>query len=114
MPQFYKSLPVSQGTLAEQRRLRMNTRPPVGIIADQGNYSYGFDGNKYWVAEGVLQHLMTGIHLTFDEAKMLYDALQWNNNGIDSSIVNNAIRAGRKAKHTGQTLFWFYVDSLNN
>ena len=113
MPQFFSTLPTPQGVYTESRKRRLNTQNPVGLIGQQGDYTYGFDGRKYWVAEGVLQTLVTLVHLTFDEAKMLFEALVWVSSEVDYSRVNQAVRAGRKAKYNGQTLFWFYVEQLS-
>lgn len=83
-----------------------NTSLPIGTIAEKHNFSYGYDGKKYYVTEGCLRHLVTRIHLTFDEAKQLFDALCFNfPNNPNSKEISALIRQSRKEKLEGYDLF---------
>jgi hypothetical protein len=86
---------------------------PIGTIAENLNFSYGYDGKKYYVTEGAFQYLVTRIHLTFDEAKQLFEALTFNNvEDICTKKVSNVIKSARKSKFEGDNLFWHFVKSL--
>ena len=86
---------------------------PIGIIAENNLYAYGFDGQKYYVVEGVLQYYITKIHLTFDEAKQIFDALTFVGNvEICTKKIGSLVKLARKNKLFGQNLFWFFVKKV--
>ena len=86
---------------------------PIGTIGENSNFSYGYDGKKYYVTEGAFQYLVTRIHLTFDEAKQLFEALTFiNSESTCIKKVSNVIKTARKAKWQGNDLFWWFVKTL--
>jgi hypothetical protein len=111
MPQFNIHTPKTPSDMKAARLSKITL--PVGIIGNNHFFSYGFDGNTYYVTEGILQYFVTKMHLCFDEAKQLYNALTF----IDASepntkIINQAIKQGRKKNLSEDKLFWHLVDNL--
>jgi len=111
MPMFNIHTPKTQSDMKAARLSK--TTLPVGIIGNNCLFSYGFDGNTYYVTEGILQYFVTKMHLSFDESKQLFNALTF----IDASepntkIINQAIKQGRKNNLSEDKLFWHLVDSL--
>jgi hypothetical protein len=115
MPQFSHHTPVSQGDLAHARKVAklLQTHFPVGCIGEQGNFSWGFNGTTYYVAEGVLEHTVTKKVLSIDEAKQLFNALVFNAiSEVHSSIIVKAINQAKKHRLSGDDLMWFLTDIL--
>ena len=112
MPLFNTNLPTPLGNLAKARKNKIKL--PVGTIGESNNFSYGFNGEYYYVTEGILEYYVTKIHLKFDEAKQLFDSL----NFIDAvepspKTVAVAIRSARKSRLKGANLFWHFVDTID-
>ena len=116
MPMFYKHLPtcpIRNRAAANIDRI-INHRRPIGVISEGNHFAYGFDGDKYFVTQGVVCEFVTGIHLSFEEAKALFDALQWNAAGWSCyKAVTAAVRKARKKKLAGDSLFWFFQETLS-
>jgi hypothetical protein len=118
MPQFAIHTPMtSQDLRASINKSKLSkTTLPIGLIGESKglNFVYGYDGDKYYVAESVFEYLVTRVHLTFDEAKELFNALVF----IDKTepltkSVSLAIKEARKQKLSGGDLFWFLTDNIN-
>lgn len=111
MPQFNLHTPKTQ---SDMKAMRMNrVKLPIGLIGDNNRFAYGFDGDSYYVTEGVFSHLVTRLSLSLDEASNLFYALDF----IDASepcnkIVSSTIKNARKKKLSGEDLFWFFVDCV--
>ena len=114
MPKFYTHTPKSQGNMKDVRVGNRKASLPIGLIGESSSFAYGYDGDKYYVTEGVFQYLVTGVNLAFDEAKQLFNALDFNNS-IEPSVksVSSAIKDSRKEKLSGDDLFWFLTDKFN-
>ena len=87
---------------------------PVGLIGENNNFAYGYDGEKYYVTENsILDYLVTKTYLTFDEAKQLFDALTFNNEHAPAPTkVTRLIKSARKQKLNNDNLFWHFVEGL--
>lgn len=116
MPQFSYHTPTSQGDMAARRKANKSLKQklPTGKIGENTNFSWGYNGEYYYVCEGVLEHLITNIHLTLEEAKRLFESLSF----IDSSepcpkSISQAIKGSRKDELKGDDLMWFFVDALS-
>jgi len=114
MPQFSEHLPVTEKAMKDARyEYRRAKTLPIGLIGENNKFAYGYDGNKYYVTEGVLYHLITKICLTLSEAKQLYNALSFNCEfEACSSTVSKAIKASRKKQLSEDGLFWFLVEEI--
>ena len=92
----------------------INNSLPLGTIAENNLFSYGYNGKTYWVAFGVLHQKVTLKSLTFDQAKALFDALTFI--GIEDpsyKLIDNSIKQIRKQKITSyNNLFWFFTESI--
>ena len=114
MPQFYTHIAKSQGDMKE---IRENSRPvslPIGLIGENKDFAYGFDGDKYYVTEGVFGYIVTGIHLAYDEAKQLFNALTFIEASEPSvSVINTAIKLARKKSLSGDDLFWMLTEKIS-
>lgn len=87
---------------------------PIGIIAENKSFAYGYDGKKYYVTKGFLGYLVTRIHLKFHEAKYLYEALSFLENVCPfKKNINTLIKSARKQKLTGDDLFWHFENGLS-
>jgi len=114
MPQFAIHCPVS----AFEMRKRLlpqyfNNHNPIGVISKNGEFEYGYDGDKYYVTESVFKFFVTKIHLSFDEAKQLCNALSF----IEALApctkkVALSIKNARKQKLSGDTLFWHFTETV--
>lgn len=116
MPQFSYHAPVSQGDMAAIRELANASKRslPIGKIGENVNFSWGYEGNFYYVAEGVFEHFVTCIHLSLDEAKSLFEALVFVESVEPSQkLISQAINASRMSSCVGDDLMWFYVDTLS-
>jgi hypothetical protein len=116
MPKFSYHVPVSQGDMAAIRKLASASKQslPLGKIGESHNFSWGYEGNFYYVAEGVFEHLVTRIHLSLEEAKSLFEALVFIESVEPSQqLVSQAINASRKGMYVGDELMWFFVDELS-
>ena len=111
MPLFNTNLPTTQGDLTKARLNKVLL--PIGTIGESNNFKYGFDGDYYYVTEGILDYLVTRIHLQFDEAKQLFDALNFlEASEPNPKLIASTIRNARKQKLKGIELFWYFVESL--
>lgn len=116
MPQFSIHTPKSQ---SDMTAIRMNSRAskrylPIGKIGESLNFSWGYNGEAYYVAEGVLEHLITRINLSLEEAKKLFEAVTFiESNEPCTKAVSKAVNASRKEKLIGDELMWFFVDALS-
>lgn len=114
MPQFNIHLPKSQ---SDMKAIRENSRKlflPIGLISENHNFSYGFNGDYYYVAESTFGYLVTRMQLAFEEAKQLFNALTFAEaSEPKASDINNLIKSSRKEGLSGDNLFWFYVDALS-
>ena len=114
MPQFATHLPATdkamKGARAEYNRVK---NLPIGLIGENNQFAYGWDGDKYYVTEGVFQYLVTKMHLVIDEAKQLFNALSFNNCSEPcSKQITSALKEGRKQNLSGDSLFWFLTDKI--
>jgi hypothetical protein len=114
MPQFYKNLKSTDKAMIEARTEYNRVKNlPIGLIGENNMFAYGWDGEKYYVSEGVFQYLVTKIHLGFDEAKQLFNALCFMNCSEPcSKKLASAIKKSRKQKLHGDSLFWFFCDNI--
>jgi hypothetical protein len=115
MPQFSHHTPVTQGDLSNARKAAklVQTNFPRGCIGEQGNFSWGYDGHTYYVAEGFLEHLVTKAELSLDEAKQLFNALVFNLScEVHSSLIVKSIKQARKQRLSGDDLMWLLTDLL--
>lgn len=116
MPQFSKHLPSTDKAMKEARaeynRVRSLT---IGLIGESNQFAYGWDGDKYYVTEGALNHLVTKVHLTIDEAKELFNALSFNDCSEPCpKQIGSALKESRNQKLSGDDLFWFFEKQLSN
>ena len=116
MPMFSINAPktTSDMSLARKKSKMVNYKKPIGQIGVSERYQYGFDGINYYVTEGILSEFVTRIHLTFDEAKQLFNALNWIEDcNFCFKKPSELIKKARKKKINNDDLFWFIVDNLN-
>lgn len=116
MPQFYPHTPTSQGDMAAIRKASRASKQvlPIGIIGEGINFSWGYNGEFYFVSEGVLEYLVTRIHLTLEEAGKLFEALNFTESSEPcQQTIFKAIKTSRKEKLIGDKLMWFFVDALS-
>ncbi len=86
---------------------------PVGLIGENNKFAYGYDGEKYYVTEGAFQYVVTRMHLAFEEAKQLFEALTFENASEPcAKVVNALVKSARKQKLNGNDLFWHFVKGL--
>lgn len=86
---------------------------PTGEISRFGlNASYGFTGKYYYVALGALNHYITNIHLTFDEAKQIYSAISFCQKFEHFKNLNSWIRECRRRALQENDLFDYLVDRI--
>ena len=115
MPMFATQTPTTNGDLTTARKASKLSeyKKPIGDIGVSDRYQYGFDGDKYYVTEGFLCQYVTQVHLSLDEAKHLFNALNWVGD-IDFcyKLPSKLVKEARKKKINGDSLFWFFVDSL--
>ncbi len=110
MPQFNIHSPKSQ---SDMKAIRENSRK-LFLISENHNFSYGFNGDYYYVAESAFGYLVTRMQLAFEEAKQLFNALTFAEASEPKAIdINNLIKSSRKEGLSGDNLFWFYVDALS-
>ena len=115
MPQFSIHTPATQSDLAKARKVNnlKQNHFPVGVIGDSNGFSWGYDGDTYYVAEGVFEHLVTKMALSLEEAKQLFNALVFSSAYEPSNkVVVSAIKAARKVKLSGDDLMWKLIDLL--
>jgi len=113
MPQFNLNTPKSQ---ADMKTIRENNRRqvlPVGIIAESLGYAYGYDGDTYYVTEGSFYHLVTKIVLSQDEARQLFNVLDFEELVEPTSKdVSRVIKSARRLKLSNDDLFWYLQQEL--
>jgi hypothetical protein len=117
MPQFSHHTPVTQSDLANARKSARLVQKhfPIGCIGEQGNFSWGYDGKTYYVAEGVLEHLVTKACLSLDEAKQLFNALVFSASyEVHGSLIAKAVKKARKKRISGDDLMWCLIDLLSS
>ena len=115
MPQFSHHAPSLPETLAKARSLSKlkQSHFPIGVIGESNSFGYGFNGEYYYVTEGVFSFLVSKVHFTLDEAEQLFNALTFIDASEPSSkIVSMAIKSARKQQLSGDDLMWNFVDSL--
>lgn len=115
MPQFSIHTPKTQSDMRHIRKVEKLRQQhlPIGVIGQQGEFSWGYNGTSYYVSEGVWDYLVTRVHMTLDEAKQLFNALVW----IEAKdtllkIISNLIRSIRKLNISGDELMWKFIDLL--
>ncbi len=87
---------------------------PIGVIGENDSFKYGYNGEYYYVTEGILEYYVTKMHLTFPEAKALFDALVFIGNDNTCSLsVTSTIKKYRKKDFMNKSLFWGIVDILS-
>lgn len=113
MPQFSHHIPITQSDMALHRMSQFSL--PVGVIGAEGNYSWGYNGDCYYVTEGVLDHLVTTIKLSLDEAKQLFTALGFVClSEVPVKVISDGIRVARKQYFSHDNLMWFLVDHIED
>ncbi|PIB27194.1 hypothetical protein BFP78_15795 [Gaetbulibacter sp. 5U11] len=114
MPQFYNNLPSTDKAMKEARAEYNRIKNlPIGLIGENNQFAYGWDGDKYYVVEGAFQYLVTKTYLVIDEAKQLFNALSFNNSSEPcQKQITYAIKEARKQKLSGDNLFWFLTDKI--
>lgn len=118
MPQFSYHTPIASSTLRNMINSEklVNYKRPIGVIADSINYSYGFDGETYWVALGILKHSLTNAKMSFEESKAVHDALVFNESNIHlidcGKSFTNLLKQARKECNSYDSLFWFFVNKI--
>jgi hypothetical protein len=117
MPQFSYHAPATQSDLAKSRFLAKLQQSdfPVGLIGSQNGFSWGYDGSSYYVSEGVFEFLVTNMKLSLDQAKQLFNALNFINAIEPSSkAISRAIKLARKKHLLGDDLMWFFIEELDS
>jgi hypothetical protein len=117
MPQFSIHTPKSQGDMAAIRKFAQLSKRslPIGVIGENNNFSWGFNGKYYYVTQGVLSHLLTQAHLSLAEAEKIFEALTFGNvEDVCSKALYITINQARKTGLSGDDLMWFYFDALTN
>jgi len=86
---------------------------PVGVIGENASFAYGYDGDKYYVTEGVFEHFVTRVSLSFDEAKQLFEALTFSN-AVEpcAKMISKLISSARKNNLKGMDLFWHFENGI--
>ena len=95
---------------------RMNrTTLPVGLISENNDFAYGYDGDKCYVTEcSLLDYFVTKTALLFDEAKALFEALSFIGDPAPKPTeITKLVKAARKQKLINDDLFWYFVDGLS-
>ena len=114
MPQFNIHSPKSQ---SDMKAIRENAKKhilPIGLISENHNFAYGYNGESYYVTESAFAYLVTRMQLAFEEAKELFNALTFAEaSEPKASDINNLIKSSRKEDLSGDNLFWFYVNGLS-
>ncbi len=111
MPKFNLHTPKTQSDMKAMRMSQVSL--PVGLIGENNNFAYGYDGEKYYVTEGAFQYVVTRVHLAFEEAKQLFEALTFENASEPcAKVVNTLVKSARKQKLNGNDLFWHFVKGL--
>jgi len=117
MAQFNIHTPKTQsdaGSIRKASRLSKK-QLPAGLIAEGRNFNYGYGGEYYYVSEGVVGFLVTKVHLSFDEAKSLFSALEFIGSSEPSpAMVSSVVKESRRARVCGDRLLWFFVDRLES
>lgn len=113
MPQFNKHTPKSQG---DMKAIRENNRVqslPTGIIAESLGYAYGYDGDTYYVTEGSFYHLVTRMSLSQDEARQLFNVLDFEQLiEPHPKTISRVIKSARRLKLSNDELFWYLQQEL--
>ena len=112
MPQFNLHAPKTQG---DMKAMRMNnTKLPVGLIGENSNFAYGYDGEKYYVTEySILDYFVTKTELVFEEAKALFDALTFVGKPAPKPTeITKLVKFARKQKLIGDDLFWHFEEGI--
>jgi hypothetical protein len=112
MAQFNIHSPKTQGDMKSIREASRKQVLPIGLISENRNFAYGYDGDKYYVTESI-GYLVTRMQLAFEEAKQLFNALTFvEASEPKSDTINSLVKSSRKQDLSGDNLFWFYVDGL--
>ena len=116
MPQFNQHITTSQGDMAANRakaKLLKNNDLPIGVIGESPNFSWGYNGKHYYVAEGAFEHLVTRTPLSLEEAKRLHESLVFTESSEPcNKLISQIIKKSRKVKYNGDDLMWFFVEAL--
>ena len=111
MPKFNLHTPKTQSDIKDMRIIKVSL--PVGLIGENNDFAYGYDGDKYYVTEGSFQYIVTRMHLSFDEAKHLFEALTFQNASEPcTKVINALVKYARINKINGKDLFWHFVKGL--
>lgn len=112
MPQFNLHTPKTQSDMKAQRMNR--TTLPIGLIGENNNFAYGYDGEKYYVTEySILDYFVTKTALLFDEAKALFEALIFvGKSAPKPTEITKLVKSARKQKLSGDELFWHFENAL--
>lgn len=122
MPMFHNSAPksISSVRASVNASKLVNYKRPIDIIGHSGIFSYGYDGYKYYVTEGVFPSILTTARLSLDKAKALFDACTLATAphgygfGLDPKAVTASVKEARRKKLTGDDLLWHFVDLLES
>lgn len=100
----------------QNKQKQVSSDLPIGIIGEEGRFSYGYNGTTYYVTEYcILDYYVTRTHLKFEEAKKLYEALVWVSYPAPKpSEVTKMIKRSRKKKLTGDNLLFFFIEWIRN
>lgn len=119
MAQFSVHSPVSSSTLRNKinKNKLIDYPKPIGVISENHNYSYGYEGDgNYYVTMGLLGELVCGrLKMTFDQAKQMYDALNFLEipaPELNYKLCVKALKEARKNKMEGNKLFFFFVQNI--
>ena len=116
MPAFFTHTPTHSSTVRASINADKltNYKKPVGVIGEDVDKSYGFNGDTYYVEVGVFPILAFGrMEMTFEQSKSAYDAIslfdidtfKW-----DFNRAKKALKEARKNKLTGDELMFFFGD----
>lgn len=116
MPQFALHAPKTQSDMANLRqKFRLdNAVLPVGVIGESKNFAYGYNGEYYYVTEGILCHLVTRKHLSFEESQKLFEALNWTEHSEPCpKTISTLIAGARKDGLIGDDLLFHFINSFD-
>jgi hypothetical protein len=121
MPQFNTHAPKSASTLRNQIKMQsldldMQSKP-IGVISENFDYSFYYDGESYRVSVGFFCYLAVGrSRMTFEQARTLYNAclfegLEPVNFDFDKCI--KAFKTIKRSTLTGDNLMFLWIDLLS-
>lgn len=117
MPQFYPHTPKSQCEMKAIREFFRVSKVllPIGLIGENSNFAYGYDGEKYYVTEySILDYFVTKTALSFEEAKALFEALTFVGNPAPRPTrITELVKSARKQKISDNDLFWYFEEAIS-